>query len=79
MFVWVASTLNPNEGLKHAVGALRPLALIDGADVEIHQAARGIIAQTPVELPLMQSVAADTPAMAAPISGMELPVVQAGG
>jgi ATP-binding protein involved in chromosome partitioning len=41
----------------------------------IREAARGIIAQTPVELPVMQAVAADGPAAAA-ISGTELPVVQ---
>jgi ATP-binding protein involved in chromosome partitioning len=41
----------------------------------IYEAARGIIAQTPVELPVMQAVAADGPAAAA-ISGTELPVVQ---
>ena len=52
------------------------------ASVAIRQAARGIIAQTPVELPLMEAVLADTPAFVpaeAPISGTELPVVQAGG
>ena len=38
-------------------------------------AARGIIAQTPVELPVMQAVQAEGPAPAA-ISGTELPVVQ---
>jgi ATP-binding protein involved in chromosome partitioning len=43
----------------------------------IRQAARGIVATTPQELPVMQAA----PAMAAPppISGTELPVVQAGG
>ncbi len=41
----------------------------------IREAARGIIAQTPVDLPVMQAVAADGPAAAA-ISGTELPVVQ---
>ena len=52
------------------------------ASIAIHQAARGIIAATPVELPLMESVLAATPppaaAEAAPLGGMELPVVQAG-
>jgi ATP-binding protein involved in chromosome partitioning len=50
------------------------------SSIAIREAARGIIAQTPVELPLMEAVAADTPMpAAAPVSGMELPVVQAGG
>jgi ATP-binding protein involved in chromosome partitioning len=49
------------------------------ASVAIRQAARGIIAQTPVELPLMEAVAAATPAFAPAIGGTELPVVQAGG
>jgi ATP-binding protein involved in chromosome partitioning len=51
------------------------------ASIAIHQAARGIIAATPVELPLMESVLAATPPPAAadaPLGGMELPVVQAG-
>ena len=41
----------------------------------IRQAARGIVAQTPVHLPVMQSVAADG-VPAAAVSGTELPVVQ---
>jgi len=41
----------------------------------IREAARGIIAQTPVELPVMEAVSAAGPAPAA-ISGTELPVVQ---
>jgi ATP-binding protein involved in chromosome partitioning len=45
------------------------------ASQAIRQAARGIIAQTPVDLPVMQAVAADGPAPAA-FSGTELPVVQ---
>jgi ATP-binding protein involved in chromosome partitioning len=45
------------------------------ASQAIRQAARGIIAQTPVELPVMQAVAADGPAPAA-FRGTELPVVQ---
>ncbi|MCA8976002.1 MAG: P-loop NTPase, partial [Planctomycetes bacterium] len=70
------------EALREHADAGNPLVTADPgspAAIAIHQAARGIIAQTPVELPLMQSVAADTPAMAPPVSGMELPVVQAGG
>jgi len=47
------------------------------AAVAIRQAARGIIAQAPVELPLMESVAMSTPTPEpAAISGTELPVVQ---
>ena len=45
------------------------------ASQAIRQAARGIIAQTPAELPVMQAVAAAGPAPAA-VSGTELPVVQ---
>ncbi|MGZ5359153.1 MAG: Mrp/NBP35 family ATP-binding protein [Solirubrobacterales bacterium] len=45
------------------------------ASQAIRQAARGIIAQTPVELPVMQAVAAAGPSPAA-VSGTELPVVQ---
>jgi ATP-binding protein involved in chromosome partitioning len=45
------------------------------ASQAIRTAARGIVAQTPVELPVMQSVAADG-VPAAAISGTELPVVQ---
>jgi ATP-binding protein involved in chromosome partitioning len=45
------------------------------ASQAIHSAARGIIAQTPVQLPVMQAVAADG-VPAAAISGTELPVVQ---
>jgi hypothetical protein len=41
----------------------------------IREAARGIIASTPVELPVMEAAAAEGPAAAA-ISGTELPVVQ---
>jgi ATP-binding protein involved in chromosome partitioning len=45
------------------------------ASQAIRAAARGIVAQTPVDLPVMQAVAADGPAPAA-VSGTELPVVQ---
>jgi ATP-binding protein involved in chromosome partitioning len=45
------------------------------ASQAIRSAARGIIAQTPVQLPVMQAVAADG-VPAAAISGTELPVVQ---
>ena len=45
------------------------------ASQAIRSAARGIVAQTPVQLPVMQAVAADG-VPAAAISGTELPVVQ---
>jgi ATP-binding protein involved in chromosome partitioning len=45
------------------------------ASQAIRQAARGIVAQTPVHLPVMQSVAAEG-VPAAAVSGTELPVVQ---
>jgi ATP-binding protein involved in chromosome partitioning len=70
------------EELREHADAGTPLVVADpnaAASVAIRQAARGIIAQTPVELPLMEAVAADTPAFAPAIGGTELPVVQAGG
>ena len=49
----------------------------------VREAARGIIAATPVELPVMQAPAAPMPepiaAGATGTSGTKLPVVQAGG
>jgi ATP-binding protein involved in chromosome partitioning len=66
---------------EHADGG-DPLVASDpnaASSIAIHEAARGIIAQTPVELPLMEAVAASVPEpVGAPVSGMELPVVQAG-
>jgi ATP-binding protein involved in chromosome partitioning len=70
------------EALREHADAGDPLALSApdaAASIAIRDAARGIIAATPVELPLMQAVAADAPVAAAPIGGTELPVVQAGG
>jgi ATP-binding protein involved in chromosome partitioning len=70
------------EALREHADAGDPLATSEpasAASVAIRQAARGIIAATPVELPLMQAVAADAPPAPAPIGGTELPVVQAGG
>ena len=68
------------EALREQADAGDPLVVSNpgaAAAIAIHQAARGIIAQTPVELPLMQAVAAAAPPPApAPIGGMELPVVQ---
>ena len=72
------------EALREHADSGTPLAVAEpnaSASIAIRQAARGIIAQTPVELPLMESVAMDTAmaAPSAPIGGTELPVVQAGG
>ncbi len=74
------------EELREHADAGTPLVIADPqapASVAIREAARGIIAATPVELPVMQSA---TP-MAEPIavgatgspSGTELPVIQSGG
>ncbi|HET6831475.1 MAG TPA: P-loop NTPase, partial [Solirubrobacterales bacterium] len=70
------------EALREHADAGDPLASSEpdaAASIAIREAARGIIAATPVELPLMEAVAADAAAAPAPISGTELPVVQAGG
>ena len=70
------------EALREHADAGDPLATSEPdapASIAVRQAARGIIAATPVELPLMQAVAADMPAAPTPLSGTELPVVQAGG
>jgi len=66
---------------EHADGGdpLATAAPAAAASIAIRDAARGIIAATPVELPLMEAVAAAAPAAVAPIGGTELPVVQAGG
>ncbi|MEO7198400.1 MAG: P-loop NTPase [Solirubrobacterales bacterium] len=75
------ATVPLEEALREHADAGTPLVIADPgtpAAVAIHQAARGIIAQTPVELPLMEAIAFDAPATAPPISGTELPVVQAG-
>jgi ATP-binding protein involved in chromosome partitioning len=70
------------EALREHADAGDPLATSEPdapASIAIRQAARGIIATTPVELPLMEAVAAAAPAPSAPSGGTELPVVQAGG
>jgi ATP-binding protein involved in chromosome partitioning len=69
-----------SEELREHADAGVPLALDEPdapAAQAIRQAARGIVAATPQELPVMQ---AEAPvfAEAAPVGGMELPVVQAG-
>ena len=42
----------------------------------IREAARGIVASTPVELPVMQAVPAAAQANGGRVSGSELPMVQ---
>jgi ATP-binding protein involved in chromosome partitioning len=49
------------------------------ASQAIRAAARGIVAATPQELPVMQAESPAAPAPAAPIGGSELPVVQVQG
>ena len=49
------------------------------ASQAIRDAARGIVATTPQELPVMQAPAAAAVPAGAPSGGTELPVVQAGG
>ena len=49
------------------------------ASQAIRAAARGIVAATPQELPVMQAESPAAPAPAAPIGGTELPVVQVQG
>ncbi len=74
------------EELREHADAGTPLVIADPqapASVAIREAARGIIAATPVELPVMQSASP----MAEPVavgatgspSGTELPVIQSGG
>jgi ATP-binding protein involved in chromosome partitioning len=68
-----------SEELREHADAGLPLATEhpdDPASQAIRQAARGIVATTPQELPVLQAV----PAAAAPppVSGTELPVVQSG-
>jgi len=67
-----------SEGLRAHADAGQPLVLEqpnEAAAVAIRQVARGIIAQTPQELAVLQ---AEPPAMAAsaPVSGTELHVIQ---
>ena len=66
------------EDLREHADTGTPLVLADPdapASVAIRQAARGIIAATPQELPVMQAETPTAPALAA-IAGTELPVVQ---
>ena len=61
-----------------------PLVIADpnaAASIAIRETARGIIAATPVELPLMQAPSGtmEPAPVGVPVSGTALPVVQAGG
>jgi ATP-binding protein involved in chromosome partitioning len=49
------------------------------ASIAIREAARGIVAATPQQLPVMQAESPAAPAPATPIGGTELPVVQVQG
>ena len=67
--------------LREHADAGSPLVVADPgapASQAIRNAARGIVATTPQELPVMQAPPAAAAAAAAPTGGTELPVVQAG-
>jgi ATP-binding protein involved in chromosome partitioning len=67
-----------SEELREGADAGLPLVLSDPdapASVAIRDAARGIVASTPQALPVMQAESPAAPAPAAPISGIELPVI----
>jgi len=68
-----------SEPLREHADNGEPLVIADPdapASQAIRQAARGIIATTPQELPVLQS---DSPAAElAPVTGIELPVIQSG-
>jgi ATP-binding protein involved in chromosome partitioning len=67
--------------LREHADAGSPLVVADPdapASQAIRNAARGIVATTPQELPVMQAAPAAAAAAAAPTGGTELPVVQAG-
>jgi len=67
--------------LREHADAGSPLVVADPdapASQAIRNAARGIVATTPQELPVMQAPPAGAAAAAAPTGGTELPVVQAG-
>jgi ATP-binding protein involved in chromosome partitioning len=70
-----------SEELREHADSGTPLSLADpqaAASIAIRDAARGIIAATPQELPVMQAESPAAPALA-PIGGTELPVVQVSG
>ena len=71
-----------SEDLRVGADAGMPLVLSDPdapASIAIRQAARGIIAMTPQELPVMQAETLTAAAPAGPVSGTALPVVQVQG
>ena len=68
-----------SEDLRVHADSGTPLVLAEPdapASQAIRAAARGIVATTPQELPVMQAATMTAPAPAAPVSGTELPVVQ---
>jgi ATP-binding protein involved in chromosome partitioning len=70
------------EELREHADSGSPLAIADPdapASQAIRAAARGIVAATPQELPVMQAPPPAAAPAAAPAGGTELPVVQAGG
>ena len=83
----LVGTVPLQEELREGADSGAPLVVSDPqapASIAIREAARGVIAATPVELPVMQAPAAPMPEPIAvgatgSTSGMELPVVQAGG
>ncbi len=71
-----------SEDLREHADSGTPLVLAEPdapASQAIRAAARGIVAATPQELPVMQAATMTAPAPAAPVSGTELPVVQVQG
>jgi ATP-binding protein involved in chromosome partitioning len=69
------------EELRESADEGRPLVIDEPnspASQAIISAARGILATTPVELPVLQAAATQAPIAVAPISGTALPVVQVG-
>jgi ATP-binding protein involved in chromosome partitioning len=71
-----------DQGLREHAESRTPQVLEEPnapAAIAIRDAARGIVAATPQELPVMQAPAPAAAHAAAPVSGTELPVVQAGG
>jgi ATP-binding protein involved in chromosome partitioning len=82
----LVGTVPLQEELREHADSGSPLVLADPqapASIALRDAARGVVAATPVELPVMQAPTAQMPepvaAGATGSSGTELPVVQAGG
>jgi ATP-binding protein involved in chromosome partitioning len=71
-----------SEELREHADSGAPLVLAEPdapASIAIREAARGIVAATPQELPVMQAETPTAPAPAGPVGGTELPVVQVSG